>query len=139
LLSCEVCGVCEVGQVAVLLRRDLEAGVLLGRRIATATECASGSDAVPAYARLFVQKEQLVAQNFVELYKKKGLDATKIVGITTLGIAKGIVEACAKFCTEAVLSVSVLLVNYVVPATAELYKKKGLDALKIVGITLDVT
>ena len=48
--------------------------------------------------------------------KKQGLEATKIVGITTLGIAKGIVEACAKFCTVAVLGVSVLLVNYVVPA-----------------------
>ena len=45
----------------------------------------------------------------MELFKKKGLDATKIVGVTVLGIAKGIVEDCA---------VCALLVNYVVPATA---------------------
>jgi len=55
------------------------------------------------------------------------------------GIAKGIVEACAKFCPEAVLGMIVNPVNSVVPAMAELYKKKGLDPLKIVGITtLDV-
>mmetsp|Transcript_79824 Transcript_79824/g.258572 ORF Transcript_79824/g.258572 Transcript_79824/m.258572 type:complete len:233 (-) Transcript_79824:112-810(-) len=54
-------------------------------------------------------------------------------------IAKGIVEACAKFCPEAVLGMIVNPVNSVVPAMAELYKKKGLDPLKIVGITtLDV-
>ncbi|CAK9107794.1 Malate dehydrogenase [Durusdinium trenchii] len=54
-------------------------------------------------------------------------------------IAKGIVEACAKFCPEAVLGLIVNPVNSIVPAMAELYKKKGLDPLKIVGITtLDV-
>merc|ERR1712039_329740 len=54
-------------------------------------------------------------------------------------IAKGLVEACAKFCPDAVLSMIVNPVNSVVPAMAELYKKKGLDPLKIVGITtLDV-
>jgi len=54
-------------------------------------------------------------------------------------IAKGIVEACAKFCPEAVLGMIVNPVNSVVPAMAELYKKRGLDPLKIVGITtLDV-
>jgi len=54
-------------------------------------------------------------------------------------IAKGIVEACAKYCPEAVLGMIVNPVNSVVPAMAELYKKKGLDPLKIVGITtLDV-
>merc|ERR1711994_28081 len=54
-------------------------------------------------------------------------------------IAKNIVEACAKFCPEAVLGMIVNPVNSVVPAMAELYKKKGLDPLKIVGIsTLDV-
>mmetsp|Transcript_50298 Transcript_50298/g.116779 ORF Transcript_50298/g.116779 Transcript_50298/m.116779 type:complete len:310 (-) Transcript_50298:7-936(-) len=54
-------------------------------------------------------------------------------------IAKGLVEACAKFCPEAILGMIVNPVNSVVPAMAELYKKKGLDPLKIVGITtLDV-
>jgi malate dehydrogenase len=54
-------------------------------------------------------------------------------------IAKGIVEACAKFCPEAILGMIVNPVNSVVPAMAELYKKKGLDPMKIVGITtLDV-
>merc|ERR1712151_1284278 len=54
-------------------------------------------------------------------------------------IAKKIVDACAKFCPEAVLGMIVNPVNSVVPAMAELYKKKGLDPLKVVGITtLDV-
>jgi malate dehydrogenase len=54
-------------------------------------------------------------------------------------IAKGIVEACAKYCPEAMLGMIVNPVNSVVPAMAELYKKKGLDPMKIVGITtLDV-
>merc|ERR1712110_401267 len=54
-------------------------------------------------------------------------------------IAKGIVEACAKYCPDAVLGMIVNPVNSVVPAMAELYKKKGLDPMKIVGITtLDV-
>merc|ERR1711994_956437 len=58
---------------------------------------------------------------------------------TNAGIAKGIVEACAKFCPDAVLGMIVNPVNSVVPAMAELYEKKGLDPLKIVGITtLDV-
>lgn len=54
-------------------------------------------------------------------------------------IAKGLVEACAKYCPEAILGMIVNPVNSVVPAMAELYKKKGLDPMKIVGITtLDV-
>jgi len=54
-------------------------------------------------------------------------------------IAKGIVEACAKFCPDAMLGMIVNPVNSVVPAMAELYKKKGLDPMKIVGITtLDI-
>merc|ERR1712084_16109 len=48
-------------------------------------------------------------------------------------------EACAKYCPDAVLGMIVNPVNSVVPAMAELYKKKGLDPAKIVGITtLDV-
>merc|ERR1712147_386636 len=54
---------------------------------------------------------------------------------TNADIAKGIVEACAKFCPGAVLGMIVNPVNSVVPAMAELYKKKGLDPMKIVGIT----
>merc|ERR1712070_1011407 len=50
-------------------------------------------------------------------------------------IAKGIVEACAKFCPNAVLGLIVNPVNSIVPAMAELYKKKGLDPLKCVGVT----
>merc|ERR1711933_562631 len=54
-------------------------------------------------------------------------------------IAKGLVDACAKYCPDAVLGMIVNPVNSVVPAMAELYKKKGLDPMKIVGITtLDV-
>jgi len=54
-------------------------------------------------------------------------------------IAKGIVEACAKYCPEAILAMIVNPVNSIVPAMAELYKKKGLDPLKIIGVsTLDV-
>jgi malate dehydrogenase len=50
-------------------------------------------------------------------------------------IAKGLVEACAKFCPQAVLALIVNPVNSIVPAMAELYKKKGLDVAKIVGVT----
>merc|ERR1711988_1983046 len=50
-------------------------------------------------------------------------------------IAKEMVEACAKYCPAAVLGMIVNPVNSIVPAMAELYKKKGLDPLKIVGIT----
>merc|ERR1712178_74899 len=54
-------------------------------------------------------------------------------------IAKGLVAACAKFCPEAILLMIVNPVNSVVPAMCELYKKKGLDAKKIVGVTtLDI-
>merc|ERR1712060_885758 len=50
-------------------------------------------------------------------------------------IAKGLVEACAKYCPNAILCMIVNPVNSVVPAMAELYKKKGLDPKKIVGVT----
>merc|ERR1712165_379977 len=51
------------------------------------------------------------------------------------GIAQEIVEACAKHCPNAVVALIVNPVNSVVPAMAELYKKKGLDPKKIVGVT----
>jgi len=55
------------------------------------------------------------------------------------GIAKMVVEACAKRCPEAVIGLIVNPVNSVVPAMARLYEKKGLDPRKIVGVTtLDV-
>merc|ERR1719322_1395749 len=54
---------------------------------------------------------------------------------TNAGIAKNIVEACAKFCPEAILGLIVNPVNSVVPAMAALYEKKGLDPMKIVGVT----
>jgi len=55
------------------------------------------------------------------------------------GIAKEVVEAAAKYCPDAILALIVNPVNSIVPAMAELYKKKGLDPHKIVGVTsLDV-
>lgn len=54
-------------------------------------------------------------------------------------IAKGLVEACAKFCPDAVVALIVNPVNSVVPAMCELWQKAGLDTRKIVGVsTLDV-
>merc|ERR1719428_226624 len=50
-------------------------------------------------------------------------------------IAKGLVESCAKYCPNAILCMIVNPVNSVVPAMAELYKKKGLDPKKILGVT----
>merc|ERR1711953_1495317 len=50
-------------------------------------------------------------------------------------IAKGLVEACAKYCPQAILALIVNPVNSIVPAMAALYEKKGLDPLKIVGVT----
>merc|ERR1712072_36947 len=51
------------------------------------------------------------------------------------GIAQEVVEACAKYCPNAVVALIVNPVNSVVPAMAELYKKKGLDPKKVVGVT----
>jgi malate dehydrogenase len=54
-------------------------------------------------------------------------------------IAKGLCEATAKYCPDAVLGMIVNPVNSIVPAMAELYKKKGLDPMKVIGITtLDI-
>jgi len=54
-------------------------------------------------------------------------------------MVKSIVEACAKFCPEAIVGLIVNPVNAVVPAMAALYEKAGLDPKKICGITtLDV-
>merc|ERR1712054_649226 len=49
------------------------------------------------------------------------------------------VEACAKYCPNAVVALIVNPVNSVVPAMTELWKKAGLNPKKIVGVsTLDV-
>merc|ERR1712050_279591 len=58
---------------------------------------------------------------------------------TNCDIAKGTVEACAKYCPDAVVALIVSPVNSVVPAMCEMWKAAGLDPRKIVGVsTLDV-
>jgi len=70
--------------------------------------------------------------------RKPGMTRDDLFAVNA-GIAKGIVEACAKFCPEAVVCLIVNPVNSIVPAMAELYNKKGLDPMKIIGVTtLDV-
>merc|ERR1712232_1455207 len=70
--------------------------------------------------------------------RKPGQDRKDLLNINA-GIAKGTVEACAKHCPNAVCGLIVNPVNSVVPAMCELWKKRGLDPKKIVGIsTLDV-
>jgi len=70
--------------------------------------------------------------------RKPGQDRKDLLTINA-DIAKGTVEACAKFCPDAVVALIVNPVNSVVPAMAELWKKAGLNPKKIVGITtLDV-
>merc|ERR550532_2199206 len=68
------------------------------------------------------------------LPRKPGMNRADLLGINA-GIAKNIVEACAKHCPAAVLGLIVNPVNSVVPAMAALYKKKGLDPMKVVGVT----
>merc|ERR1712137_1005720 len=70
--------------------------------------------------------------------RKPGMTRADLLG-TNAGIAKNIVEACAKFCPSAVLGLIVNPVNSVVPAMCELYKKAGLDPRKVCGVTsLDI-
>jgi malate dehydrogenase len=70
--------------------------------------------------------------------RKPGQDRKDLLNINC-NIAKGTVEACAKFCPNAVLGLIVNPVNSVVPAMCELWKKAGLDPRKIVGVsTLDI-
>ncbi|CAJ1344682.1 unnamed protein product [Effrenium voratum] len=70
--------------------------------------------------------------------RKPGMTRDDLFNVNA-GIAKGVVEACAKFCPDAIIGLIVNPVNSIVPAMAELYKKKGLDPLKIVGVTsLDI-
>jgi malate dehydrogenase len=70
--------------------------------------------------------------------RKPGMTRADLFKVNA-GIAKGIVEACAKYCPDAVIALIVNPVNSVVPAMCELWKKKGLNPNKIVGVTsLDV-
>merc|ERR1712072_346033 len=72
------------------------------------------------------------------LPRKPGMTRADLLGINA-GIAKGIVEACGKHCPNAIVALIVNPVNSVVPAMCELYRKKGLDPKKIIGITtLDI-
>jgi len=68
------------------------------------------------------------------LPRKPGMTRADLLGINA-GIAKGIVEACGKHCPNAIVALIVNPVNSIVPAMCELYKKKGLDSKKIVGVT----
>lgn len=70
--------------------------------------------------------------------RKPGQDRKDLMNING-NIAKTIVEACAKYCPDAIIGLIVNPVNSVVPAMATLYEKKGLDPMKIVGVTtLDI-
>jgi len=66
--------------------------------------------------------------------RKPGQDRKDLLNINA-NIAKNIVEACAHYCPEAVLALIVNPVNSVVPAMCELWKRKGLNPSRIVGVT----
>jgi malate dehydrogenase len=68
------------------------------------------------------------------LPRKPGMTRADLLGINA-GIAKGIVEAIGKYCPNAIVGLIVNPVNSVVPAMCELYKKKGLDPKKLIGVT----
>jgi len=70
--------------------------------------------------------------------RKPGMTRDDLFKINA-GIAKGLIESCAKFCPDAMLGLIINPVNSIVPAMCEIYKQKGLDPLKIRGVTtLDV-
>lgn len=70
--------------------------------------------------------------------RKPGQNRKDLLDINA-GIAKNIVEACAKFCPDAVVALIVNPVNSVVPAMDALWEKADKKKGKIVGITtLDV-
>jgi malate dehydrogenase len=66
--------------------------------------------------------------------RKPGQDRKDLLNINC-GIAKNIVEACAKYCPNAIVALIVNPVNSVVPAMAEMWAKKGLNPMNIVGVT----
>jgi len=70
--------------------------------------------------------------------RKPGQDRKDLLDVNCK-IAAGTVEACAKHCPNAVVALIVNPVNSVVPAMCEMWKNKGLNPKKIVGIsTLDI-
>jgi malate dehydrogenase len=70
--------------------------------------------------------------------RKPGQDRKDLLKVNA-DIAKGTVEAVAKYAPKAVVALIVNPVNSVVPAMCALWEKAGLDPCKIVGITtLDV-
>merc|ERR1711957_851976 len=70
--------------------------------------------------------------------RRPGMTRADLLGVNA-GVAKNIVEACAKHCPAAILGLIVNPVNSVVPAMCELYKKAGLDPRKLCGVTsLDI-
>merc|ERR1711865_902639 len=68
------------------------------------------------------------------LPRKPGMTRADLLGINA-GIAKGVVEACGKWCPDAIVALIVNPVNSVVPAMCTLYKAKGLDPKKLIGVT----
>jgi len=85
-------------------------------------ECLTGCHLVIACAGVPVQ-----GKSKAELVKFNG------------NMIKGIVEASARFCPDAVVGLIVNPINAIVPAMATLYEKAGLNPQKICGITcLDV-
>jgi len=66
--------------------------------------------------------------------RKPGQDRKDLLDINCK-IAFNIVQACAKFCPEAVVALIVNPVNSVVPAMCELWIKAGLSEKKVVGVT----
>merc|ERR1719460_1639133 len=68
------------------------------------------------------------------LPRKPGMTRDDLFKVNA-GIAQGIVEACATHCPDAVVALIVNPVNSIVPAMGELYRAKGLDPQKIVGVT----
>jgi malate dehydrogenase len=68
------------------------------------------------------------------LPRKPGQDRKDLMNVNA-DIAKGTLEACAKYCPDAVIGLIVNPVNSIVPAMAELYKKAGLNPENVVGIT----
>merc|ERR1719454_1260093 len=108
-------GKCKVSSVTLIVNED--------RAIDKAGEILSGCDLVLVPAGV---------------PRKPGQDRKDLLNINA-NIAKGTVEACAKYCPNAVIGLIVNPVNSVVPAMCELWKKKGLNPNKIVGVTsLDI-
>jgi malate dehydrogenase len=66
--------------------------------------------------------------------RKPGQSTNDLLKINA-GITKATVEACARYCPDAIIGLLVIPGNSVVPAMARLYEKSGLDPRKIVGIT----